>query len=143
MLLFWCYVLAFQNVTASQVMMEFHGLTSEDQEVKFIDTYNNSENPTILAYVVAIEMKQAEYTSNPYTKLKIFNDSKTKLNTLIAENPDDAHMRYLRLMLQEKTPSFLGYNEHIEEDKKFLRSKLAIKDQSDILDEYIRKYTSL
>lgn len=138
-----CVVFAFQNVTASQVMVEFHGLTTESEEVKFIETYKGNSNATIQAYVVAIEMKQAEYSYNPYTKLKIFQNTKAKLNDLITANPEDVHMRYLRLMLQERCPSFLGYNDHIEEDKKFLKTKLAVQDQSDLLDEYIRKYTSL
>ena len=126
-----------------EITEEFHSLNNEKSELEFIEKYSGNINSYILGYVTALEMKQAEYTMNPFTKLRIFTDSKNKLNQLIAENKSDVHLRYLRLMLQEKTPSFLGYNDHIMEDKEFLSDKLLVVDHSDFLDDHIRKNTSL
>ena len=102
----------------------------------------NSE-PSVLAYVCALEMKQAEYNYNPISKLNIFNRSKKKLDALIELNPTNVHLRYIRFVLQEKTPGILGYKDNLEEDKIFLMHKLEVSDDSDFLDNYIYNNTSL
>lgn len=129
--------------TIKEVVKEFHELNTEDAEVVFIDKYKDSSNPSITGYVIAMEMKQAEYIFNPVTKLKIFKKNKNNLNVLIEENPNDVHLRYIRLVLQENTPGILGYNDFIEEDKLFLKNKMTIVDDSDYLDLYINNNTSL
>ena len=131
------------TTTIKEVVNEFHELSTEDEEVVFIDKYKNNTNPSITGYVIAMEMKQAEYVFNPAAKLKIFKKSKNNLNVLIEENPNDVHLRYIRLVLQENTPGILGYNDFIEEDKLFLKNKMTIVDDSDYLDLYINKNTSL
>ena len=125
------------------VVNEFHELNTKELELIFIDNYKENKNPSIVGYVHAVEMKQAEYKINPIVKLNIFNKTKKKLNQLIANYPDDIHLRYIRLMLQEKSPAFLGYNNFIKEDKLFITKKLEIKDNSDYLDKFIYKNTSL
>ena len=77
------------------------------------------------------------------TKLKVFNQNKKLLNSLINQNESNVHLRYIRLLAQEKAPSFLGYNEHIKEDKAFLKKILDTKDATDYLDTYIKANTSL
>jgi hypothetical protein len=125
------------------VVEEFHSLETRESEDVFVENYKQSSQPSILAYVCALEMKQAEYSVNPFSKLKIFKRTKKKLDSLVQSNPTDVHLRYIRLMLQEKTPSILGYNDYIEEDKMFLTKKLEILDDSDYLNLFIRKNTSL
>ncbi len=142
-LLFLTFILFFSSANIKEVVEEFHALETRESEDVFIENYNQSSQPSILAYVCAIEMKEAEYKYNPFSKLKIFNRTKKKLDSLIQSNPTDVHLRYIRLVLQEKTPSILGYNDNIEEDKIFLTKKLDILDDSDYLDIYIHKNTSL
>lgn len=125
------------------VVSEFHNLDTKKSEKLFIKNYKSSHNPSILAYVIAIEMKQAEYSINPFSKLKTFNRSKKKLNKLIINYPENIHLRYIRLVIQEKTPRILGYNKYIKEDKHFLNLKLGIIDESDFLDSYIYNNTSI
>jgi hypothetical protein len=140
-------VLTFSLFMAStnikEVVEEFHALQTRESEAVFIENYTQSSQPSILAYVCAIEMKQAEYRHNPISKLKIFKHTKKKLDSLIQTKPTDVHLRYIRLLLQEKAPGILGYNDYIDEDKIFLTSKLEVIDDSDYLDLYILKNTSL
>jgi hypothetical protein len=133
----------FTTSNVSEVVKEYHELKTKTSEFVFIKKYKQSLDPSVLAYLYAIEMKQAKYCGNPLKKLKIFNTIKKKLITLIEENPNNIHLRYIRLVLQEKTPSLLGFNKKIEEDKSFLKEKLKIVDESDYLDFYIQKNTSL
>ncbi|MFT5436608.1 MAG: hypothetical protein ACI840_001256 [Ulvibacter sp.] len=137
------FILFLSSTNIEQVVEEFHDLQTRESEVKFIQNYTQSSQPSILAYVCAVEMKQAKYSYNPISKLRSYKRTRRKLDSLITSNPTDVHLRYIRLVLQEKTPSFLGYNEYIEEDKKFLINKLEIVDYSDYLDLYIYNNTSL
>lgn len=127
----------------NQIVKDFHDLKTQEAEEAFHKKYKNSQDPSVLAYVVAVEMKQAEYTYNPFTMLSIFKQGKNRINALVKQFPDNVHLRYTRLVLQEETPWFLGFDDFLEEDKQFLRSKLAQKDESDYLDIYIYKNTSL
>ena len=127
----------------SAFVSEFHELDSKTKEEAFIAKYKSSNEASILGYVYAIEMKQIEYSYNPITKIKDFNTIKVKLNALVTKFPRNLHLRYIRLLIEEKTPSILGYKNFIEEDKKVLNEKLKIKDETDYLDTYIYKNTSL
>ena len=131
------------NISPPTYVEEFHNLKNKKDEFNFIKKYNKVNNPSVKAYVVAIEMKKAEYSLNPLTKLSIFNENKNKLNLLIDKNKNNIDLRYIRLLLQEKTPNILNYNKHINEDKLFLKDKLNVKDSSDFLDFYILNNTSL
>lgn len=135
--------LSTDSIVQTHVAHEFHLLKTQEEELAFIDKYENESNPTKLAYVCAVEMKQAEYGINPFFKYKTFVNVKQKLDELIEDNPTNVHLRYIRLLLQENTPKILGYNENIEEDKNILAEKLEINDESDLLDDYIYKNTSL
>jgi len=126
-----------------EVVEEFHAAKTQKSEEEFLNKYGSSAEPSVLAYVCALEMKQAEYSFNPMTKLKIFNHSKKKLDSLIELNPSNIHLRYIRFVLQEKAPSLLGYKDNIEQDKKFLKQLLDVSDDTDFLDIYIYNNTSI
>ena len=122
---------------------EYHNVTTENQELSFIKKYKNSKEVAISAFVVSLQMKQAKYKTFPWSKLAVFNKEKKRLNALIETNPNNVHLRYVRLVIQENTPKILGYNKNIKEDKSFLKLMLKKKDSSDYLDKFIIKNTSL
>lgn len=141
--LFLVFIFTFFSLENYSVVEEFHLLTTRQEEEKFILKYQGKSHPTVQAYVCAVEMKQVEYSFNPISKLKIFNKTKRKLDSLIDKNPENIDLRYVRLMLQEKTPSILGYKDNIEDDKKFLKREFELKIISKELQENIHKNTSL
>lgn len=145
-LLFFLNISLFLNVSSldtPRFVEEFHAVSSKNEELSFIKKYENDQNNDVKAYVVSLKMKQAKYTFFPWSKLSVFNREKKTLNKLIKTNPNNVHLRYVRLVIQEKAPKILGYNKHVKEDKLFLKSILKIKDQTDYLDVYILKNTSL
>ena len=79
----------------------------------------------------------------PWEKITIFRTEKNNLERLIKENPNNLHLRYIRLVVQENTPKFLNYFSNIELDKKIINQFLSRKDKTDYLDKYIIKNTSL
>ena len=135
------YTVFFLNIT--EVQEEFHRLNNEDEELIFIEKYHGDLNPSVQAYICAVEMKQAEYRFNPMSKLRIFKKTKNKLEELILKNPKNIDLRYVRLLLQEKTPELLGYKDNIQEDKLFLQKELSLNNISKDLELYIHKNTSI
>jgi hypothetical protein len=142
-LLFLTMSLILSPTTIKEVVEEFHALKTKESEVLFVEKHTLSSQSSILGYVCAIEMKQAQYNYNPISKIKIFKHTKEKLDSLIQSNPSNVHLRYVRLLLQETSPGILGYDSNIKEDKIFLSKTLDISDDSDYLDLYIHKNTSL
>jgi hypothetical protein len=134
----------FVTISDSQIFIkEFHQLKSEEEEVFFVEKYSKDKAPSVQAYVCAVEMKQAEYTFNPITKLKIFKRNRKKLDSLLSKHPQNIDLHYIRLLLQERTPSILGYNDSIKEDKLFLLTKIETQEVSKELQVYIYNNTSL
>ncbi|APD07656.1 hypothetical protein UJ101_02155 [Flavobacteriaceae bacterium UJ101] len=126
-----------------EYIVDYHNISTKAQELNFIEQYKNSKNVSIKAYVISLEMKQAEYKISPFSKLSIFKKGKKKLEKLILEYPNNVDLRYVRLLIQEKSPSILNYNSNIEADKHFLKAYMLKEDDSDYLDSYIIKNTSL
>ena len=62
--------------------------------------------------------------SNPAKKITYFRKGKQLIAEAVRLNPDNFEIRFLRFATQSKTPSFLGYDQNIEEDKRFLLANL-------------------
>ncbi|XRE43647.1 hypothetical protein ACIVBQ_001851 [Tenacibaculum discolor] len=139
--LFFMSIIGFNN--APNFVIEYHELATKEAELSYIKKYKNSKEVSIQAYVVSLQMKQAKYKMMPWSKLKVFNTEKHKLETLISKNPNNIHLRYVRLVIQENTPSILGYKSSIKKDKQFLKEELQKKDSTNYLHTYIINNTSL
>lgn len=122
---------------------EFHASKSKQDELNFIKKYSNSKNVSTIGYVISLKMKQAKYKFFPWEKMSIFITERDKLEKLIETNPDNLHLRYLRLVIQEKTPRILNYFSSIDKDKLMINQFLLKKDKTDYLDQYIINNTSL
>ncbi len=131
------------NTVIEDVMEEFHSLLSKKQENSFLKRYEKSKDPSVLAYVITLEIKQAEYAFSPLKKYNIFNTGKAKLEALVSENPKNMHLRYMRYLIQKGAPSFLGYKDNLVNDAAKIKSYLAINIDSDSLSMYIQKNCSL
>ncbi len=75
------------------------------------------ETTTIKAYKGTLLMKRAELLSSPGKKLSSFKEGHELLEEAIAEDPENAELRFLRLSIQENAPKILTYYGNIEEDK--------------------------
>ena len=131
-----------QTKEIEQIVSEFHKLNSQRAELFFIDKYEKNNDPSVLAYVLAAKMKQAEYAFNPITKLSIFNKNMRAFNDLLNKYPDNVHARYMRLVVEEKV-MFLHLNNNIREDKDFLRHYMLQEAASKQLIKHIKQHTTL
>lgn len=76
------------------------------------------------AYTGALLMKKAGLVSGLSNKLSLFKEGKGKLEEAIKKYSDNIEFRFLRLMIQENAPSFLNYNNNLEEDSKIIIKNL-------------------
>lgn len=92
------------------------------------------------AYVGALLMKKAGIVGNPVDKLSLMKEGHKKLENAIALDKSNVEYRFLRLVIQEKAPSFLGYNDEIDEDSKLVREHLRSlpKEVQEAVMEYAR-----
>ena len=145
MFIFSCLFIVFASgsLSVEDVVHEFHALKTKQEEERFVKKHRNSNDHSVLFYVVATRMKQVEYTYNPIRKLQIFNVNKSQLNRLIEANPNNIHGRYVRLVIQERMPRIVGYYHQIAEDKKVINNHLAKANDLTYLKKYITLNTSL
>ena len=108
----------------SYVRNEFHKNTEQSLEnIINLKLTEGAEYDQILAYVGASNAKMASYVSSPISKLKYFNKGKTKLKESLAKKKSVESV-YLRLLIQLNAPSFLNYNDFIEEDLSFFENNI-------------------
>lgn len=84
----------------------------------------------VLGYRGATKMVMAKHVFNPFTKLNYFNAGKKMLNAAISKDHNNVELIFLRYAIQVSAPSILGYNAHIEADKKQILKGLS-NDQID------------
>lgn len=112
-------------------------LKSEDDCQKLIDLLEPyKKDPLYLGYSGCATMMMAKHTFSPFSKLSYFKKGKLMLEDAINADEKNFELRFLRFTAQTNMPSFLGYNDSIEKDKKFILNSFSqIKDVS--LEDYV------
>lgn len=119
----------------------YEALRSEDIET--VDTALNflseqEESITVKAYTGTLLMKRAEFLGSPGKKLDSFKEGHALLEEAIAQDPNNAELRFLRLSIQENAPKILTYFNEIDEDKAIVIKHY--KDFNKELQAYVRDY---
>ena len=93
--------------------------------LKLLAPCHEKNNVLLFGHRGGATMMMAKYASNPFSKLSHFKKGRIMLEKAIASDQQSAELRFLRFTAQTKSPAFLGYNDQIETDKKFLLYSLA------------------
>jgi len=80
----------------------------------------NSDKPIITAYIGALEALKAKHAWNPYAKLEYLDKSAATFAKAVAGDPQNIEIRFLRYTVEYYVPAFLGYGNHIAEDKRVI-----------------------
>ncbi|MFD2599125.1 hypothetical protein ACFSQ3_09180 [Sphingobacterium corticis] len=75
------------------------------------------------AYLGALQTIWAKHTGNPIQKWKTFQRGKENLEKAVAASTNDVEVRLLRHSVQVNCPKFLGYNDHLANDKAFISAR--------------------
>ena len=79
------------------------------------------ESPAVVqAYAGALEMLRAKYAIWPPRKLDHVREGRRLLNAAVGAAPDDAEVRYVRLISGHYLPFFLRDGEQVEQDARAL-----------------------
>lgn len=87
-----------------------------------IQKLEGKSDPTSLAYLGAAETIWANHTGNPLSKLNTFRKGVKKIERAVAKDPNNVEIRFIRYSIQKNCPDFLGYNNNLSEDIKFINN---------------------
>ncbi|MEI6594738.1 MAG: hypothetical protein WCO28_04180 [Bacteroidota bacterium] len=94
--------------------------SSADSFLLLMESVNINTDPVLLGYRGMAYMMQANYSKNPFVKLRNFNAGKTIIEQAIQKNPWNIEIRFLRFCVQTNVPLILGYSGDINNDKLFI-----------------------
>lgn len=77
-----------------------------------------------LAYLGAFQTIWAKHTINPISKFNSFNRGKKNIEEAVKLDPNNLEIRIIRFSIQTNCPSFLGYRNNIEVDKRMIQSQI-------------------
>ncbi len=89
-----------------------------EQQLKALKNISTAEKE---AFEGAMQMRRSATIAVPAKRLSLFRQGHKKLETAIAQSPENTEYRFLRLMVQENAPRSLGYNKNIHEDSRFIK----------------------
>lgn len=114
-------------------------LLCEDMIVQL--TKLKDKEALFLGYLGAYQTAYANHVFSPFSKLKTFKQGKSNIQAAISKDKNDVELRYIRLSIQKNAPSFLGYNDNINEDVNFIKAHLKEVDSKVLLNniEYLLK----
>ncbi len=133
-----CYLLTLAG-EMDKVRMQFHDINSKESLLAYIDMVSAVENEKAIPYKEAAAMRRAQFTSNPYKKLKYFNAGKKRLESYISANPFDIEARYIRALIQSDVPEMLNYNEQLKSDIEYIFDNLEMTTLSDEYKKLIKE----
>ena len=140
------FVLSFFFMTAQElpdVRERYNAASRTRQDAK--EFYNllsgyNKNNATIIAYKGAAMALKSKFESDKKLKKDLFIEGVKLIESAVGKEPGNAEIRLVRLSIQENTPKFLKYKQHIAEDRKMITN--AFNKLPKDLKEHIKGYVS-
>ncbi|PKP41221.1 MAG: hypothetical protein CVT95_12930, partial [Bacteroidetes bacterium HGW-Bacteroidetes-12] len=73
----------------------------------------------------ALTIIKAKFAPSPLKKFVFFKEGKSMIEQAVSLSPKNIEIRYLRVLMQEKSPIFLNYKENIKEDISFVVNQIV------------------
>jgi hypothetical protein len=99
-----------------------------------------SSDPVTSAYKAAANILEAKVTTEKNKRKSFVKTGAKNLESIIASNPNNAELRFIRMSVQENIPKIVGYNKNLKEDKTFLISNYS--KQNAELKSYIKQFAA-
>lgn len=130
----------------NDVRIMFHKAASAEETcielINLLDPVNEKISPLLFGYRGCATMLMAKHSVNPFSKLSYFRKGKVILEKAIKADQNNVELRFLRYTIQTNVPSFLNYNDNLEQDRTFLTRvlpELKDKDLKPIISSYLKK----
>ncbi|HLV43258.1 MAG TPA: hypothetical protein VKY37_13335 [Brumimicrobium sp.] len=112
------------NKEIENVRLSFHKASFNEEDAisfnKLVHQNLTIEKNLLSAYIGASEVLLAKYGASPAEKLKLFKEGKAKIEEAITTDSKNIEIRLIRLIIQNKAPSFLRYSSDIDQDKNLI-----------------------
>jgi hypothetical protein len=105
-----------------------------------IAVVSSSETSYKEGYEGALLMRKAGLLKIPAEKLKYFKRGRTKLETALLNDNDNAEYHFLRLTIQEHAPKIVKYHDELETDKEYI--KKSFKNLPPVVQQAIINYSA-
>ena len=102
--------------------------------VEVMEEINTGVNPLMLCYKGMAYLLQARQSINPYNKLYQFRRGRSLIEQAVHDDPENVEIHFMRYCVQTNSPSFIGYNKDINDDRKFV-----LKSMHKVADEDLKK----
>jgi len=102
----------------------FDIMKSEDSTLYYISQLDPESGPVSRAYFGALQACMARHVFFPVKKWNYFVEGREQLDLAVKESPWSVEVRFLRLVIQSKAPSWLGYSSDANSDLRFIRDEL-------------------
>ncbi len=125
--LFFCEGLSSENHVDLEYVRQHYAKASTDKNTceALLTALGQTEASSVhLAYLGAFQTIWAKHVLNPFRKLSTFRLGKKSIEKAVQQSPESVEIRFVRLSIQQNCPAFLGYRQHIEEDKTFIQKQL-------------------
>lgn len=139
-------VFVFHLVPAQQMTLneirEKYVKAAEDEDAaeelfKYLESKTENE-PVLYAYRGAATALMAKYAFLPHKKLSYVHKSMEILKAAVQKDNENIEIRYLRLSIQYNIPSFLGYKENLDEDKKQIYKNINLAEKFSLSKEFLK-----
>ncbi len=131
-----------QNNTATFDRNAFYNAMAgqDGKKVKAqLDIVQKSDFDYKEAFEGALLMKKAGLSGDPAKKLSNFKEGHKKLENAIKKDEQNAELRFLRLIIQENAPKFLGYHNEIQQDSSYITDN--VKNLDPVVQQAIIDYS--
>ncbi len=132
----------FANPGLPEVRNAFYSVSEEKAEssllLESIRAARGEPPYLLMAYEGMYHMLAAREFFNPFSKWSSFKKGRDMLDKAIDRDNTNPEMRLLRLSAQINAPSFLGYNNNIEADKRVILEALDKMTDKDLKQRIVR-----
>ena len=115
----------FTSADVEKVRNQFPYINSFEECEANIQLLEDENTTVAKAYTAAMVLMKSRFVKSPIKKYRNFKKGKAALDKIIDENPSDLEFRYIRYSFQKNIPSFLGYDNNLEEDLKLIETNMA------------------
>jgi hypothetical protein len=112
------------NSPIDELRESLKGDISKERLDEMLLELDEDDSDLALGYKGVIYFLRSKEAFLPTTKYKYFSKGCTYLDKAIEQSPENCELRYLRLVFQHEIPSFLGYDEAVEEDFRYFVKEL-------------------
>ncbi|MBK0402188.1 hypothetical protein I5M27_04285 [Adhaeribacter sp. BT258] len=127
---FWSFfhsVFAAQEINIPALRQLFYEARDSEKKADLlfekIGNYGGKEG-ILIAYKAGAYALKAKYGANPLNKLKNVKKAQQYFSEAVQRDPQNLEIRFMRYAVEVQTPDFIGYSEHVNEDKNLLLNGL-------------------